>query len=113
MWQIGSDTVLRGIDARWRQKGVKLRRIMADLLTRLRGDHCIERALSFFKRERDQETKLTLAEALLENYYEDALDLASSLAEKVGEKKCRRREVDLRDQDKEGRAVIPTNPSEN
>ena len=96
LWQIGSDTVLRGIDARWRQKGVKLRRIMADLLTHLRGDHCIERALSFFKRERDQETKLTLAEALLENYYEDALDLASSLAEKVGEKKCKRREVDLR-----------------
>jgi hypothetical protein len=94
--QIDGDAVLRGIDARWRHTGVKLRRIMADLLTHLRGDHCIELALSFFKRERDQETKLTLAEALLENYYEDALDLASSLAEEVGERKCRRREVDLR-----------------
>ena len=94
--QIGGDAVLEEIDARWRRGGREFRRWAARLLEKLRGDNCAERCLAYFQQARDKETKLTLAEALLENFCEDAVDPISRYLVDVSARDCRRREFDLR-----------------
>jgi len=87
--RIGGDEVLDEIEARWRRGRRKFRRRTAEILRGLRGDRCAELALRFFRKEQDQETKLRLGEALLENYCEDAVDEIADFAVEIGAKVCR------------------------
>jgi len=79
--RIGSDVVVREIDARWWHADsfefdrTEFRRAAAAILDHVRGDFCIERSLAFFIGEEDHETKLILAEALLGNFSENAIAL--------------------------------------
>ena len=79
--RIGGDAVVREIDARWHvadgddAEDIEFRRSAACLLDHVRGDFCVERCLDFFQKEEDHETKLILADALLGNFSEEAVDL--------------------------------------
>ncbi len=74
--RIGGDIVVREIDARWWHcESIEFRRSAACLLDHVRGDFCIERCLDFFRGEEDHETQLILADALLGNFSEQAVDL--------------------------------------
>jgi hypothetical protein len=74
--RIGGDVVLRAIDARWwHRENIEFRRAAACILDHVRGDFCIERCLDFFRGEEDRETNQILADALLGNFSEEAVDL--------------------------------------
>ncbi len=80
---IGGDLVVRAIDARWHRAEADFRRSAACILDHVRGDLCIERCLDFFEWEDDNETKLLLADALLGNFAEDAVDPVAAFLEEI------------------------------
>jgi hypothetical protein len=57
---------------------------------------CIERCLAFFKKEQDRETKSLLAEALLDNFSEEAVDLIWKFLADMDEEELNPEERDLR-----------------
>jgi hypothetical protein len=95
--RIGGDLVVREIDARWWHcDNIEFRRSAACLLDHVRGDLCVERCLDFFKGEEDHETKLILADALLGNFSEQAVDLLWKFLANMDDEQLDPEERDLR-----------------
>jgi hypothetical protein len=94
--RIGGDVVVREIDARWWEADDEFRRSAGCILDHLRGDLCIERSLTFFRAEEDHETQLILADALLSNFSEEAIDLIWKLVADIDDGELHPDERDVR-----------------
>jgi hypothetical protein len=95
--RIGGDIVVREIEARWwHADDVEFRRSAACILAHIRSDFCIERSLAFFKAEEEPETQLILADALLSNFSEEAVDLVLKLIVEIDNEQLQPDEWDLR-----------------
>jgi hypothetical protein len=94
--RIGGNAVVSEIDARWWHAGEEFRRSAACILDHLRGDLCVDRSLAFFGAEADHETQLILADALLGNFSEEAIDLIWKFAADIDEEELQPDERDLR-----------------
>ena len=95
--RIGGEIVVREIDARWWHcENIEFRRSAACLLDHVRGDFCIDRCLDFFRGEEDHETQLILADALLGNFSEEAVDLLWPFLADMDDEELEPEERDLR-----------------
>jgi hypothetical protein len=77
--RIGGDTVVREIDAKWWETEGDFREGAACILSRVRGDLCEERCLTYLAAEEAPEVQLVLGEALLDNFSLEAIDPVWSL----------------------------------
>ena len=71
---LGGDSVARALADQWRRGGGEFRRGAAEVMGHVHTDLSVQKLLEFFPREKDEDTKDFLANALLDNFVPDAVE---------------------------------------
>ena len=71
---LGGDVVARALADHWRRGGGDFRRGAAEIMGHIHTDLSVQKLLEFFPREKDEDTKDFLANALLDNFVPQAVE---------------------------------------
>jgi len=94
--RIGSDAVLRAIEKEWRHADQDARCSYAMLLEDIRSDESVQCCRKFLAGEEDTEVQLLLANSLLGNFEEEAIELSWPMVDTIAENDLEPGERDLR-----------------